>query len=55
MQMDLAMLIFNVLLFLFLGSLILLIALSFFNGLNGYKKDNGHSDFVNSARWIDNK
>lgn len=47
---------FEFILFVFFVLPIVLVCLfSFITGFNGYKKDNGYSEFVNSARWTDNR
>jgi ABC-type spermidine/putrescine transport system permease subunit II len=35
--------------------ILILIVIGFLSGFNGYQKENGFSEFVNSARWSDGK
>ena len=44
-----------ILFIIFVLPILFLLGLSFLSGWNGYQNDNGFSDFVNSARWMDGK
>ena len=53
--MEIALIIFTTFLILSVSGIVFLLAFSFMSGFKSYQSDDGFSDFVDSARWIDNK
>lgn len=49
------MFIFTMFLILSVSGILFLLGFSFLSGFKSYHTDDGFSDFVDSARWIDNK